>query len=77
MPLAALADPVEQLAHWRSVFDDRLWSLAEVALEGDDDDRLREFARVARLAGVPIAAAGDVRYHERARLALEIGRAHV
>jgi error-prone DNA polymerase len=68
--MAALADPAEHLAHWRSVFDDRLWALAEVALEGDDDDRLREFARVARLAGVPVAAAGDVRYHERARLAL-------
>ncbi len=60
----------EHLAHWRSVFDDRLWALAEVALEGDDDDRLRQFARVARQAGVPIAAAGDVRYHERSRLAL-------
>jgi len=61
---------IEHLAHWRSVFDDRLWALAEVALEGDDDDRLQEFARVARHAGVPVAAAGDVRYHERARLAL-------
>jgi error-prone DNA polymerase len=60
----------EHLAHWRSVFDDRLWALAEAALEGDDDDRLQEFARVARQAGVPVAAAGDVRYHERARLAL-------
>ncbi|MFM8380038.1 MAG: error-prone DNA polymerase [Planctomycetia bacterium] len=70
VPLAEIAEPVEHLAHWRSVFDDRLWALAEVALEGDDDDRLREFARVARLAGVPVAAAGDVRYHERARLAL-------
>ena len=61
---------VEHVAHWRSVFDDRLWALAEVALEGDDDARLQEFARVARHAGVPMAAAGDVRYHERARLAL-------
>ncbi|MGB8854645.1 MAG: error-prone DNA polymerase [Pirellulales bacterium] len=60
----------EHLAHWRSVFDDRLWALAEVALEGDDDDRLQKFARVAGHAGVPVAAAGDVRYHERARLAL-------
>jgi error-prone DNA polymerase len=70
VPLAGITEPVEHLAHWRSVFDDRLWALAEVALEGDDEDRLREFARVARLAGVPVAAAGDVRYHERARLAL-------
>ena len=70
MPLATVLEPIEHLAHWRSVFDDRLWALAEVALGGDDDDRLREFGRVARLAGVPVAAAGDVRYHERARLAL-------
>ncbi len=70
VPLAGLGEPVEHLAHWRSAFDDRLWALAEVALEGDDDDRLQAFARVARLAGVPVAAAGDVRYHERARLAL-------
>jgi error-prone DNA polymerase len=70
MPLATLAEPLEHLAHWRSVFDDRLWALAEVALEGNDDDRLREFARVGRQGGVPVAAAGDVRYHERARLAL-------
>jgi len=70
VPLATLAEPHEHLAHWRGVFDDRLWALAEVALEGDDDDRLQEFARLARLAGVPVAAAGDVRYHERARLAL-------
>ena len=70
VPLAGLVEPIEHLAHWRSVFDDRLWALAEVALEGDDDDRLQAFARVARLAGVPVAAAGDVRYHERARLAL-------
>jgi error-prone DNA polymerase len=61
---------IEHLAHWRSAFDDRLWALAEVALEGDDGDRLHELARVARHAGVPVAAAGDVRYHERARLAL-------
>ncbi|MFM8494388.1 MAG: error-prone DNA polymerase [Planctomycetia bacterium] len=70
VPLAGLVEPIEHLAHWRSVFDDRLWALAEVALEGDDDDRLQAFARVARLAGVPVAAAGDVRYHERSRLAL-------
>jgi error-prone DNA polymerase len=64
------ADVVEGVQHWRSVFDGRIWALAEVALEGDDADRLRAFGRVARLAGVPITAAGDVRYHERSRLPL-------
>jgi error-prone DNA polymerase len=61
---------VEHLAHWRMVFDDRLWALAEVALEGDDADLLECFGRAARLAGVPVVAAGDVRYHERNRLPL-------
>ncbi|MFM9026347.1 MAG: PHP domain-containing protein, partial [Planctomycetaceae bacterium] len=64
------AAAVARLRHWRSVFDDRLVALAEVALEGDDAERLAWFARVARLAGVPVAAAGDVRYHERGRLPL-------
>ncbi|MBM4021882.1 MAG: DNA polymerase III subunit alpha [Planctomycetes bacterium] len=67
---ARLRDACEQLARWRRIFDDRLWALAEVALEGDDAGRLEWFGRVARLAGVPIAAAGDVRYHERSRLPL-------
>ncbi|MFM7137349.1 MAG: PHP domain-containing protein, partial [Planctomycetota bacterium] len=65
-----LRDTTEHLAHWRWIFDDRVWALAEVALEGDDAERLAWFGRVARLAGVPIAAAGDVRYHERSRLPL-------
>ena len=81
VPLAAIAggacrdddrlrEAVEGLQHWRSVFGTGLWALAEVALEGDDEDRLHGFARTARLAGVPLAAAGDVRYHERSRLPL-------
>ncbi|MFM7109409.1 MAG: PHP domain-containing protein, partial [Planctomycetaceae bacterium] len=65
-----IAAAVAHLREWRHVLDDRLVALAEVALEGDDADRLGCFARVARLAGVPVAAAGDVRYHERARLPL-------
>jgi error-prone DNA polymerase len=58
------------LAVWRDVFDDRLWALAEVALEGDDDDRLAWLDRVAAREGVPLVATGDVRYHERSRLPL-------
>ena len=58
------------LAAWREVFGEQLWALAEVALEGDDDERLQWFERVAARAEVPLAAAGDVRYHERSRLPL-------
>ena len=61
---------VGQLLEWRWVFGDRLHVLAEVALGGDDEDRLRWFARLGRLANVPLVAAGDVRYHERGRMPL-------
>ncbi|MBU6308549.1 MAG: error-prone DNA polymerase [Planctomycetes bacterium] len=66
----AFDDVVSGLSTWRDVFGDRLWALAEVALEGDDDDRLAWLEQVAERAGVPLVAAGDVRYHERARLPL-------
>jgi error-prone DNA polymerase len=66
----AFGGAVSGLSAWRDVFGDRLWALAEVALEGDDDDRLAWLEQVAERAGVPLVAAGDVRYHERARLPL-------
>jgi len=67
---AAVEEAVAGVQHWRAAFEGRLWCLAEVALAGDDAERLACFARVARLAGVPVATAGDVRYHERSRLPL-------
>jgi error-prone DNA polymerase len=65
-----LRDASEAVLQWREVFDDRLVALAEVALEGDDEERLRWYAAVGRQARVPLVAAGDVRYHERSRLPL-------
>jgi error-prone DNA polymerase len=82
VPLARLADAAraggrsatgaaaERIQQWREVFGERLHALAEVALEGDDEDRLQWCARLAREARVPIVAAGDVRYHERSRMPL-------
>ena len=81
VPLAAVAkagmvaaetqrEAAEAVLQWREVFDERLVALAEVALEGDDEERLRWFAAVGRRARVPLVAAGDVRYHERSRLPL-------
>jgi error-prone DNA polymerase len=64
------AAAVAALRGWRDVFGERLWAVAEVALAGDDDDWLAAFGAAARLAGVPVAAAGDVRYHDRGRQAL-------
>jgi error-prone DNA polymerase len=66
----ALEQAVGAVRRWREAFGDRLWSLAELALEGDDEPRLQGFVRVSELTGVPLAVAGDVRYHERARLPL-------
>ncbi|MFM7243884.1 MAG: PHP domain-containing protein, partial [Planctomycetaceae bacterium] len=63
-------DVTQGLEAWREVFGDRLWALAEVALEGDDDDRLEWLERVSGQVGVPLVAAGDIRYHERSRLPL-------
>ncbi|MFM1996155.1 MAG: hypothetical protein RLZZ111_542 [Planctomycetota bacterium] len=55
------------VGRWREVFGDRLVTLAEVAAEGDDAERLAWFAEVARRSRAPLVAAGDVRYHQRAR----------
>ncbi len=65
-----LREMSEKLISWRDIFGDQLSALAEVALEGDDAERLAWFGRVARETGVPIVAAGDVRYHARSRLPL-------
>ncbi len=65
-----LREATHKLRHWHEIFGDRLWALAEVALEGDDAERLAWFGRVARQARVPVAAAGDVRYHARSRMPL-------
>ena len=69
-PAAAIAGPAACVARWREVFGDRLVALAEVALEGDDRQRLEWFAALGRRTRVPLVAAGDVRYHERSRLPL-------
>jgi error-prone DNA polymerase len=63
-------DAAEAVLQWREVFGERLVALAEVALEGDDEERLRWFAAIGRRARVPLVAAGDVRYHVRSRLPL-------
>jgi error-prone DNA polymerase len=58
------------LPRLRELFGDRLSCLAELALEGDDADRLEAFAAIGRRARLPLAAAGDVRYHVRSRMPL-------
>ncbi|MFM8805003.1 MAG: PHP domain-containing protein, partial [Planctomycetia bacterium] len=81
VPLAAVAaagrrdgdgfgDACEAVLEWGEVVGDGLGARAEVALEGDAEERLRWYATVGRRTRVPLVAAGDVRYHERSRLPL-------
>jgi error-prone DNA polymerase len=73
-PLAACgfdqAAATAAVVRWKERLNGRLYGLAEAALEGDDESRLARCGAVARAAGVPLAAAGDVRYHVRARMPL-------
>ena len=64
------ADLLEAILQWRDVFGERLVGLAELAREGDDEDRLGMYAAIGHKARLPLVAAGDVRYHERARMPL-------
>jgi len=61
---------IDVLGQWKDIFGERLCCLAEVACEGDDAARLSWYGTVARRAGVPVVAAGDVRCHVRGRLPL-------
>ncbi len=56
---------------YRDVFGDRCYLLAELYLGPDDERRLDELVELARLARVPLVAAGDVHFHARGRLALK------
>ncbi len=58
------------LACWKDIFGDRLYALAEVSLGGHDEALQAWYGQVACDAGVPLVAAGDVRYHVRSRMPL-------
>src|SRR5579862_8878305 len=55
------------LAACRDIFPGRCWLLAELHYRGDDQQRLNRLAALADEANVPLAAAGDVYFHEPAR----------
>jgi error-prone DNA polymerase len=59
-------------AHWvKDAFGDRAWSAAELVAGPDDRAHLARLAALARAAGLPLVAAGDVHMHVRARRALQ------
>ena len=71
IPLTQLLDPVESgaalIRAWQDRLGKQLYGLAEVAMEGDDQERLLSYARLSYETHIPLVAAGDVRYHSRDR----------
>ena len=71
LPLARLLRSAESAAgsirEWRDRLGSKLYGLAEVAMEGDDQERFENYARLSYQTHVPLVAAGDVRYHCRER----------
>ena len=59
------------LAWLRGCFPGRVWIAVELLLAGADRARLALLARIGRELDVPLAAAGDVHMHVRARRALQ------
>ena len=67
IPTAAIAD-----ARWfAEVFGGRAWIAAELHARSGDRGRLSQLQTLARTTGLPLAAAGDVHMHARARRALQ------
>jgi len=55
------------LLQYREIFPGRCYLLAELHFRGNDQQRLDQFAALARETSVPLAAAGDVYFHVPAR----------
>ncbi|QDU96968.1 error-prone DNA polymerase [Lignipirellula cremea] len=66
----ALQQAVDHAAQVREIFPGRTYQLGEISCGPNDRRRLAEAAAIARQAGVPLVAAGDVHYHSPSRLPL-------
>jgi error-prone DNA polymerase len=58
------------IAHYRELFGDRGYLLAELYRGSDDARRLGQLRQLSRQASLPLVAAGDVLYHSPARMPL-------
>jgi len=71
LPLSQLSGSVESavvsIRAWQDRLGKQLYGLAEVAMEGDDEERLANYAKLSCQTHIPLVAAGDVRYHSRDR----------
>ena len=54
---------ISELPHWREVFGDRCYALAELQRGPRDAALLRQYQHQAQQAGVPLVAANGVYYH--------------
>jgi error-prone DNA polymerase len=70
-PLTASVRTAADLATYRDIFDDRCYGLAELHLGPCDNTLLDQMVAHADEAGVPLAAANDVHYHEPDRQSLQ------
>ncbi|HTP98924.1 MAG TPA: error-prone DNA polymerase [Casimicrobiaceae bacterium] len=65
------SDPISQARWIADVFPGRAWVAAELFARGGDRARLASLREIAAHTGLPLAAAGDVHMHARARRALQ------
>ncbi len=71
---SSLRPPACSLQPFRDLFGDRCYLLGELVKGPDDEERLAAWMELARQAGLPLVAAGDVHYHARGAAGLA-GRA--
>jgi error-prone DNA polymerase len=71
-PMAPTGQEQRRSLHrYRELFGDRCYALAELHRGPDDERLLASWLKLSHASGVPLAAAGDVHYHDRSRLALQ------
>jgi error-prone DNA polymerase len=61
----------QALDRYRELFGDRCYALAELHRGANDQQLFERWLELSNQSGVPLAAAGDVHYHDRSRLALQ------
>ena len=62
---------IVQHHHYREVFGDRCYLLAELHRDSDDEHRLSQFMQLSQTTQIPLVAAGDVHFHTPRRLPLQ------
>jgi len=61
---------LEQLTRYRELFGDHAYLLTHLHLGPEDNRLVQRYQELSRASGLPLLAAGDVRYHVPARMVL-------